>query len=96
MPYDLPLFPARNPADFQVVGDSLSAEPYAIIVKKDDPGFKRIVDGEIARVMNDGEIYALYDKWFTKPIPPNGINMNMRMGYLLRASVQFPSDKVGD
>jgi glutamate/aspartate transport system substrate-binding protein len=87
---------SRNPTDFLVAGDSLSTEPYAIMLGKDDPEFKRIVDREVARVMNDGEIYALYDRWFKQPIPPHGINMNMPMGYLLRASIRYPSDKVAD
>ncbi len=87
---------SRNPADFLVTGDSLSTEPYAIMLGKDDPEFKRIVDRKVARVMNDGEIYALYDRWFKQPIPPHGINMNMPMGYLLRASIRYPSDKVAD
>ncbi len=87
---------AKNPSDFLITGDSLSAEPYAIMIGKHSPLLKRIVDREIARLMIEGEIYTLYDKWFMKPIPPNGINMNMRMGHLLRATIQFPSDKVGD
>lgn len=87
---------AARPEDFRIVGDSLSTEPYAIMLRKDDPQFKAVVDREIARIMNDGEIYTLYDKWFRQPIPPNGINMNMPMSYLLRSSVQFPTDSAGD
>lgn len=87
---------AKRPDDFIVLGDSLSTEPYAIMLGKNDPAFKRIVDMEVARIMNQGEIYALYDKWFKRPIPPNGINMNMPMGQLLRSVVRFPGDKVGD
>ncbi|WP_334189652.1 amino acid ABC transporter substrate-binding protein [Noviherbaspirillum sp.] len=87
---------ARNPESFRVVGDSLSTEPYAIMLRKDDPAFKAVVDRELARIMNDGEIYPIYDKWFRQPIPPSGINMNMPMGYLLRSSLRFPTDKVGD
>lgn len=87
---------AAHPDDFRIVGDSLSTEPYAIMLRKDDPQFKAVVDREMARIMNDGEIYALYDKWFRQPIPPKSINMNMPMGYLLRSSVRFPSDNAGD
>lgn len=87
---------AAKPSDFQVVGDALSAEPYAIMMRKNDPAFKRVVDIEVARLMAEGEINSLYEKWFNQPIPPNGINMRMRMSPLLRASIRFPSDKVGD
>lgn len=87
---------AANPQDFSVIGDPLSAEPYAIMLRKDDPAFKAVVDREMSRIINDGEIYKLYDKWFNAPIPPKGQNMNMRMGHLLRDTFRFPTDKVGD
>lgn len=87
---------AADPSAFRVVGDALSVEPYAIMMRKDDPAFKRLADIELARMMDDGEIFALYEKWFNRPIPPHGINMRMGMSPLLRASIRFPSDKVGD
>ncbi|MFZ6863315.1 amino acid ABC transporter substrate-binding protein [Undibacterium sp. Ji67W] len=85
-----------NPEKFIVVGDALSTEPYAIMLRKDDPAFKDLLDREMARLMNDGEFTKLYDKWFKKPIVPKGINLNMPMGFLLRDNIRFPSDKVAD
>lgn len=87
---------AQNPAEFVVAGDALSLEPYAIMLRKDDASFKALVDREMGRIILDGEIYKLYDKWFRNPIPPKGINMNMPMGHLLKGTFQFPTDKVGD
>src|SRR6478672_5188257 len=87
---------AQNPNAFIVTGDALSAEPYAIMLRKDDAPFKAVVDREMGRIVNDGEIYKLYDKWFKNPIPPKGLNMNMTMGHLLRDMLRFPTDKVGD
>ena len=87
---------AQNPNGFVVVGDALSAEPYAIMLRKDDTPFKTLVDREMGRIIHEGEIYKLYDKWFKSPIPPKGINMNMSMGHLLRDVLRFPTDKVGD
>ena len=87
---------AQNPNGFVVVGDALSAEPYAIMLRKDDAPFKTLIDREMGRVINEGEIYKLYDKWFKSPIPPRGMNMNMPMGHLLRDILRFPTDKVGD
>lgn len=87
---------AQNPNGFVVVGDALSAEPYAIMLRKDDTPFKSLVDREMGRIINEGEIYKLYDKWFKNPVPPKGINMNMPMGHLLRDVLRFPTDKVGD
>lgn len=87
---------APNPGNFTVVGDAISTEPDAIMMRKDDPAFKAVVDREMGRIINEGEIYKLYDKWFMKPIPPKGINMSMPMGYLLRDIFRFPTDKVAD
>lgn len=87
---------SKNPMQFMVVGDPLSAEPYAIMLRKDDAPFKALIDKEMARIMLDGELTKVYDKWFMRPIPPSGWNMNMPMGHLLRGSLMFPSDKVAD
>jgi glutamate/aspartate transport system substrate-binding protein len=85
-----------NAGELVVVGDAMSAEPYAIMLPKDDPAFKAVVDREMGRIIHDGEIYKLYDKWFKQPIPPKGQAMNMPMGHLLRDTFRFPTDKVGD
>ena len=87
---------AKEPSKFLVVGDLLSTEPYAIMLRKDDASFKAMVDKEMGRIINEGELVKLYDKWFMHPIPPSSLNMNMPMGYLLRDALRFPTDKVGD
>ncbi|MBC3911428.1 MULTISPECIES: amino acid ABC transporter substrate-binding protein [Undibacterium] len=87
---------AKDPTKFVVVGDALSTEPYAIMLRKDDAAFKSLVDREVARLMNDGEVTKLYDKWFRKPVPPKGANLNMPMNFLLRDNIRFPTDKVAD
>lgn len=87
---------AKNPAQFSIVGDPLSVEPYAIMLRKDDPAFKKLVDAEMVRLINDGEVNRAYTQWFMRPSGPGGTNMNMPMGYLLRDSLRFPTDKVGD
>ena len=87
---------AKKPDNFMIIGDALSVEPYSIMLRKDDPAFKKIVDTEMLRIINDGEIYKIYDRWFMRPIPPKGSNMNMPIGFLLRDSLRFPTDKVGN
>ena len=87
---------AKTPTAFSVVGDQLSTEPYAIMMRKDDPQFKAMVDKQMARIISEGELVKLYEKWFLRPIPPKNINMNMPMGYLLRDTLRFPTDKVAD
>jgi ABC-type amino acid transport substrate-binding protein len=86
---------AKDPSAYSIVGDPLSAEPYAGMFRKDDPAFKMVVDNEMARIMYAGELNKLYDKWFRSPVPSlNNTNLNMPMSYLLRDSIRFPTDKV--
>lgn len=87
---------AKSPQEFEVIGKSLNIEPYCIMMKKDDWEFKKLVDQEIIRVMQSGELHQLYNKWFMQPIAPDNINMNLPMNIILRETIKYPSDKVGD
>lgn len=83
---------ARNPSDFKIVGEVLSVEPIAIMIRKDDPGFKKAVDDSIRAMMKNGELAKLYAKWFTQPIPPKNVNVNLPMGESLKAAFASPND----
>jgi glutamate/aspartate transport system substrate-binding protein len=83
---------ARNPADFELVGESYTIEPYAIMLRKDDPSFKALADATITSMMASGEFDRLYAKWFQSPFPPRGINMNLPMSELLKRVVAKPTD----
>ena len=85
-----------DPRRFKVVGKFLTIEPLAIMLGRNDPAFKHVVDEEMKRLIRDGQAEALYDKWFMKPIPPRDVSMNLPMNYLLRDSWKYPSDNVGD
>jgi len=84
---------SKNPASLQVVGDSLQVEPYACMLRKDDPEFKELVDGAIARLMKSGEFTKLYSKWFESPIPPKGTNLSLPMSQPLKDNLKAMSDK---
>ncbi len=84
---------AQNPADFAVVGEPIQVEPYAIMLRKDDPAFKKLVDDTLTGLMKSGEFEALYKKWFMSPIPPKGINLNAPMSKELRDNLKALSDK---
>jgi ABC-type amino acid transport substrate-binding protein len=84
---------ALNPAELAVVGEPIQVEPYAIMVRKDDPGIKKLVDGVLAAQMKSGEFEKLYRKWFMSPIPPKGINLNAPMGKELIENMKALSDK---
>ena len=83
---------SKNPAALEVVGDSLQVEPYACMLRKDDPEFKKLVDGTINRLMKSGEFEKLYTKWFMSPIPPKGVNLNLPMSGQLKANLKAMSD----
>jgi ABC-type amino acid transport substrate-binding protein len=84
---------AQQPAELAVVGEALQVEPYAIMLRKDDPAFKKLVDDTLARLMQSGEFEALYRKWFLAPIPPRGINLNAPMSQELRDNLKALSDR---
>jgi ABC-type amino acid transport substrate-binding protein len=84
---------AQSPASFAVVGEALQVEPYAIMFRKDDPTFQKLVDDTLAGMMKSGEFEALYKKWFLSPIPPKGINLNAPMSKELQDNLKLLSDK---
>ena len=84
---------SKNPDSLHVVGDSLQVEPYACMLRKDDPEFKAVVDGTISRLMKSGEFSKMYTKWFESPIAPKGVNLNLPMSQQLKDNIQALSDK---
>ena len=84
---------AANPAALDVVGDTLQVEPYGCMLRRDDPAFKALVDGTIARLMLSGEFARLYVKWFMQAIPPRGAALNMPMSEALRNNLRERSDQ---
>lgn len=83
---------SRNPAGFAVVGEVLNVEPIAIMFRKDDPEFKRSVDSTIRRLIADGQMKSLWNKWFTEPIPPRGAKLNMEPPETLQRLWAQPND----
>ena len=84
---------SQNPAELAVVGEPIQVEPYAIMVRRDDPAFKKLVDDTLAGLMKSGEFEKLYNKWFQMPIPPKGINLQVPMSKELRENLKALSDK---
>ena len=84
---------SQNPTSLAVVGDAIQVEPYAIMLRLDDPAYKKLVDGTLAGLMKGGEFAKLYTKWFQSPIPPKGINLNAPMSKELLENLKNLSDK---
>jgi len=83
---------SRNPAEFEISKEATSVEPYGIMLRKDDAEFKKIVDASTAGLYKSGAINAIYEKWFLKPVPPKGINLNVPMSDALKKVFANPTD----
>ena len=83
---------SRNPADYAISTEATSVEPYGIMLRKDDPAFKKVVDAAMTGLYKSGQINGIYEKWFLKPIPPRNINLNIPMGDQFKKVVANPTD----
>ena len=83
---------SKSPGDYKIVGDPLSVEAIAIMLRKDDPVFKAGVDNQIKDMMKSGELKNVYQKWFLAPIPPKGSVIGIPMGNSLVELFKNPSD----
>ena len=85
---------SKQPADYKIlVQESLRQEPYSMMLRKDDPQFKALVDKTVGGVMKSGEIEKIYSKWFMSPVPPKGINLGFPMTPAIREAFKNPNDK---
>src|SRR5215469_1816861 len=83
---------SKSPKDYVISADALSVEPYGIMLRRDDPEFKKIVDAAMTATYKSGAINAIYEKWFLKPIPPKGVNLNVAMSAAFKKVVANPTD----
>ena len=52
--------------------------------KRNDPGFKSLVDATLVDLMQRGELARIYERWFVAPIPPSGRSLELPMSELLK------------
>jgi glutamate/aspartate transport system substrate-binding protein len=84
---------SKNPADYKIVGEVLSVEPIACMLRKDDAAFKKAVDDSIKNQIKDGSLAKLYDKWFMQPIPPANAKIGLPLSDATKAAWAAPNDK---
>ena len=84
---------SKNPADVRIVGEVLSVEPIACMLRKDDAPFKKAVDDSIKGMIKSGELAKLYDKWFMQPIPPSNTKVGLPLSEATKAAWANPNDK---
>jgi glutamate/aspartate transport system substrate-binding protein len=84
---------SKDPDAYVISGDAFSKpEPYGIMLRKDDPAFKKVVDAATAALYQSADGQKLYDKWFMQKIPPKGLNLNAPIGAELKKEFVKPSD----
>lgn len=83
---------SKNPSEWVISEEALSVEPYGIMLRKDDPAFKKVVDDAMRNIYKSGAINGIYEKWFLKPVPPKGINLNVPMTAVFKKVVANPTD----
>ena len=84
---------SKNPSDFKIVGEVLSVEPIAIMIRKDDAGIKKLADDTVDAMMKSGEMQKVYDKWFMQPIAPKNVSLNLPASAATKAAWANPNDK---
>jgi glutamate/aspartate transport system substrate-binding protein len=84
---------SKEPDAYVISEDAFSKpEPYGIMLRKDDPAFKKVVDSATAALYKSGEGQKLYDKWFMQKIPPKGLNLNAPISPEMKHEFAHPSD----
>jgi glutamate/aspartate transport system substrate-binding protein len=84
---------SKSPSDYKIVGEVLSVEPIAIMIRKDDPAFKKAVDDSIKAQIKSGDLAKLWDKWFMQPIPPANVKVGLPLSDATKAAWANPNDK---
>ncbi len=83
----------QNPGAYMILPESLRTEPYSMMLRREDPQFKALVDRAVGAVFKSGEIDKIYAKWFTSAIPPRNINMNFPQTPAIKEAFKSPNDK---
>ena len=84
---------SKNAKDFKIVGEPLSTEPIACMVRKNDPAFLKAVNDSIARQVKDGTLAKLWDKWFIQPIPPANVAVGLPLSDATKDAWNHPNNK---
>jgi glutamate/aspartate transport system substrate-binding protein len=83
---------SKAPSEWVISDEPLSIEPYGIMLRREDPAFKKVVDTAMIAAYKSGEIHKIYEKWFLKPIPPKNVNLNVPMSAPFKKVITSPTD----
>ncbi|KLN57552.1 amino acid ABC transporter substrate-binding protein [Variovorax paradoxus] len=79
-------------AQYEVVGDYLSYDPYGIMYRKGDAQLGKVINDTFQVLAEDGEIERQYKRWFLRKLP-TGESINLPMSAQLEAIIQTMSVK---
>jgi glutamate/aspartate transport system substrate-binding protein len=82
-----------NPGDYVIFSESLRTEPYGMMLRREDPQFKALVDRAVGAVYKSGEIEKIFSKWFASAIPPRGVNLHFQITPAIREAFKNPNDR---
>lgn len=84
---------AKNPDEYYMgIVDEMPVEPWALMMRRDDPAFRELVNGVLAGMFSSGEIKTLYTKWFESPLPSINVNLRIPMSQKLQHAIARPND----
>jgi glutamate/aspartate transport system substrate-binding protein len=83
---------SMNPGEWMIGSEAYTIEPYGIMLRRDDPAFKKVVDNAMIQTYKSGAVMPIYEKWFLKPVPPKGVNLNVPMSPQFKNVIANPTD----
>jgi glutamate/aspartate transport system substrate-binding protein len=83
---------SKNPGEWMIGSEAYTIEPYGIMLRRDDPAFKKVVDNAMIQTYKSGAVMPIYEKWFLKPVPPKGVNLNVPMSPQFKNVIANPTD----
>ena len=84
---------SKAPADYKILGEVLSVEPIACMMRKDDPAFQKAVDTSIQAMVKSGDLAKMYDKWFVQAIPPSNTKVGLPLSDATKQAWMSPNTK---
>ena len=84
---------AKTPAQYEVVGPTLSVERNALMLSKADAQWKALVDQTLAALFASPDVLALQKRWFQQPIGARGIVLGLTPSPEVLAAWKHPSDE---
>jgi len=84
---------SKDPSAYRILPGSLRSEPYSMMLRKNDPQFKAMVEVTIGAALNLGATLKLYSIWFPSPIRTKGFNLISPLNDANKQAFENPNDQ---